>query len=256
MEAKLLSKDKEERKISFVLNGTTDWFANTMRRMMIEEVPTLAIEDVEFRDNSSALYDEIIAHRLGLIPIKTDLKGYNLPEECSCKGEGCAKCQLKMVLKTKGQGIVYAEEIKSKDSKCKPVYPKMPIVKLFKGQGLQAEMTAVLGKGKEHTKWSPCLVWYKGWPEFNVTKNADLKACVSKCPVLEISGNTLKIKDMTKWNESYEEICEKNGVQINNSKTNFIFNVESWGQLDVKDIVKEAVSVFQNKLDDLTKQLK
>jgi DNA-directed RNA polymerase subunit D len=256
MEAKLLSKDKEGRKISFLLNDTNDWFINTMRRMMIEEIPTLAIEDVEFRDNSSALYDEIVAHRLGLIPIRTDLKSYNLPEECSCKGKGCAKCQLKLVLKTRGQGIVYAEEISSKDSKCKPVYPKMPIVKLLKGQNFQAEMTAVLGKGKDHTKWSSCLVWYRGWPEFNASKEADLKACVDQCPQLELSGNNLKIKDITKWNESYEEICEKNGVQINNSKTDFIVNIESWGQFDARDVVKEAVSIFQKKLDNFTEQLK
>ncbi len=256
MDIKLLSKDKEGRKISFAFNGTTDWFLNTIRRMMIEEVPTLSIEDVEFRDNSSALYDEIIAHRLGLIPIKTDLKSYSLPGECSCKGKGCAKCQLEMSLSSKSQGIVYAEEIKSKDAKCKPAYPKMPIAKLLKGQSIQAEMIVILGKGKEHTKWSPGLVWYRGWPEFVIGKNADLKACVDQCPQLEQSGNNLKIKDITKWNDAYEEICEKNGVNIKNSKTNFIFSVESWGQLDVRDIVKEAVSIFQKKLDDFTKQLK
>jgi DNA-directed RNA polymerase subunit D len=256
MDIKLLSKDKEGRKISFALTGATDWFANTMRRLMIEEVPTLAIENVEFRDNSSALYDEIIAHRLGLIPIKTDLRSYNLPEECSCKGKGCAKCQLKMTLKAKSQGLVYAEEIKSKDAKCKPVYPKMPVAKLLKSQGIQAEMVAVMGKGKTHTKWSPCLVWYRGWPQFTPGKNADLKACADQCPVLELSGTNLKITDVAKWNESYDEICEKNGVKVNNSKTDFIFSVESWGQLDVRDIVKEAVKVLQNKLEDFTKQLK
>jgi DNA-directed RNA polymerase subunit D len=256
MDIKLLSKDKEGKKISFALTGTTDWFVNTIRRLMIEEVPTLAIEDVEFRDNDSALYDEIIAHRLGLIPIKTDLKSYNLPAECTCKGKGCNKCKLKMILKAKSQGIVYAEEIKSKDAKCKPVYPKMPLVKLIKGQSVQAEMTAVLGKGKEHMKWSPCLAWYRGWPEFVIGNNADLKACVDQCLQLEQSGNNLKIKDIIKWNEAYEEICEKNGVKVKNSKTDFIFNVEIWGQLDVKDIVKEAVRIFQNKLDDFTKQLK
>ncbi|MBW2981650.1 DNA-directed RNA polymerase subunit D [Candidatus Woesearchaeota archaeon] len=256
MDVKLLSKDKEGKKISFAFTGTTDWFVNTIRRLMIEEVPTLAIEDVEFRDNSSALYDEIIAHRMGLIPIKTDLKSYNLPGECSCKGKGCAKCSLKMTLKAKSQGIVYAEEIKSKDTKCKPVHSKLPVVKLMKGQSIQAEITAVMGKGKKHMKWSPCFVWYRGWPEFIIGKNADLKACVDQCPQLEQSGNNLKIKDITKWNEAYEEICEKNGVNIQNSKTDFIFNLESWGQLDVKDIVKETVNIFQKKLEDFTKQLK
>jgi len=256
MDTKLLSKDKEGKRISFALNGTTDWFANTIRRAMVEEVPTLAVEDVEFRDNSSAMYDEIIAHRLGLIPIRTDLKSYNLPEECSCKGKGCAKCQLKMTLKAKSQGIVYAEEIKSKDAKCKPVYSKMPVVKLMKGQSLQVEMTAVMGKGKEHMKWSPCFAWYRGQPEFVITKNADLKSCIDQCSQLEQSGNTLKIKDITKWNEAYEEMCEKKGVKVKNSKTDFIFNIESWGQLDARDIVKEAIDILQKKLDDFTNQLK
>ena len=83
MEVKVLSKDKEKGKISFILKDTNVFVANTLRRLIIEEVPTLAIEDVDFKENSSALYDEIVAHRLGLIPIKTDLKSYNLPEECT-----------------------------------------------------------------------------------------------------------------------------------------------------------------------------
>ena len=56
---------------------------------MIDEVPTMAIEDVEFRKNNSILYDEMLAHRLGLVVLKTDLKSYDLLEECTCKGKGC-----------------------------------------------------------------------------------------------------------------------------------------------------------------------
>ena len=124
------SLEKGDNKISFLINGINPYIANALRRTIMEEVPVLAIEEIEFRDNSSVLYDEMVALRLGLIPFKTDLKTYELPEECSCKGKGCAKCQLKMMLKVRSAGNVYASEIKTKDPKIKPVYPKMPIVKL------------------------------------------------------------------------------------------------------------------------------
>ena len=101
--------------LSFLIEGVEDYYFNLIRRMIFDEVPTMAIEDVEFRKNDSALYDEMIALRLGLIPLKTDLKGYNLPEECTCKGVGCAKCTLDMTLKTTASGYITADKIKSKD---------------------------------------------------------------------------------------------------------------------------------------------
>ena len=105
MEIRVLENDKEQNKLSFILKDSNPIFANTLRRLMIDEVPAMAIEDVEFVKNNSILYDEIIAHRLGLVPLKTDLKSYNLPDKCKCEGKGCNRCQLKLVLKaTKGQG--------------------------------------------------------------------------------------------------------------------------------------------------------
>ena len=89
---------------------------------------------------------------------------YELPEECSCKGAGCAKCQLKITLKTGKRGIVLASDAHSKDPKCKFAYPDMPIVKLLAKQKLELEATAVLGQGKNHAKWSPGLVFYKQEP--------------------------------------------------------------------------------------------
>src|SRR3989338_340192 len=165
MEIRVLDNNKEQGRLSFILKDSNPVFANTLRRLIIDEVPTMAIEDVEFSKNNSILYDEMIAHRLGLVPLKTDLKSYNLPEKCKCEGKGCSRCQLKMVLKvTKGSGTVYASEIKSKDPAVKPVYGDMPIVKLLKGQTLEIEATAVLGRGKDHSKWSPGLVYYKYKP--------------------------------------------------------------------------------------------
>ena len=139
--------DKKENKLTILAKGINAPLANTLRRSIMEEVPVMAIDEVTFVKNTSALYDEIIAHRLGLLPLTTDLKGYEFKENCKCKGKGCARCQLKFILEAKGPCIVYAENLKSKDSKITPVYPKMPIVKLLKGQTLQIEAIARLGKG-------------------------------------------------------------------------------------------------------------
>ena len=100
--------DKQENSISFLFKGINPVIANTLRRLIINDVPVMAIEEAEISRNSSALYDETIAHRLGLIPIKTDLKSYTLPKECKCEGKGCQNCQLKLVLKVKGPCTVYS----------------------------------------------------------------------------------------------------------------------------------------------------
>ena len=97
MKASVISKNEE--KLVLDLKDIKPEIANLLRRTIITQVPVLAIEDVFFTKNSSALFDETIAHRLGLIPLKTDLKSYNLPEDCKCKGKGCAKCQVKIKLK-------------------------------------------------------------------------------------------------------------------------------------------------------------
>src|SRR3989344_6056613 len=99
MEITLLNKDKN--KLNFVVNGMNSAFANSMRRLALVEVPVMAISDVNFLKNNSALYDEIIAHRLCLIPLTTDLDSYNLKEECKCKGKGCASCQVTLSLDRK-----------------------------------------------------------------------------------------------------------------------------------------------------------
>ena len=261
MNISVLEKDKEKRKLSFLVKGINATIANSIRRMIIEEVPTMAIEDVEFRDNSSALYDEIIAHRLGLIPLSTDLKTYNLPEECKCKGKGCARCQLKMTLSTKGSGMVYAGDIKSKDSKVKPIYPKTPIVKLLKGQKLEFEATAVLGQGKKHAKWSPGLVYYKAYPLIEIgSKAANSEKAANVCPVsvYNFKDGKLKINDKNLLKchlcRACVEACD--GIKVLGSNTDFIFTIEGWGQLDPRDIVKEAADRLTKKCEEFTKALK
>ncbi|MEM4263619.1 MAG: DNA-directed RNA polymerase subunit D [Candidatus Woesearchaeota archaeon] len=264
VELQVLDKDKKSGRVSFLLKGTNPAFANAMRRAMLESVPTMAVEDVEFRKNSSILYDEIIAHRLGLVPLKTDLKSYVLPSKCKCEGKGCNRCSLKLTLKAKGPGVVYASEIKSKDPKVKPVYPEMPIAKLAKGQELEIEMTAVLGVGRNHVKWSPGLVWYKAKPIITIDdkKCTNAEDCAKACPVnvynykdgkITINKENLMLCHMC---NACSDIAANKSITVSKSDDEFVFYIEPWGQLTAVEIATTAAEMFKETLAEFEEKIK
>ncbi|MBR9690598.1 DNA-directed RNA polymerase subunit D [Candidatus Woesearchaeota archaeon] len=264
MDIKKLDYDKKKKKMRFLIQKGSAAYTNTLRRIILDNVPTMAIEDVEFRKNSSVLYDEMISLRLGLIPLTTDLKAYNLPKKCTCKGAGCARCQLKLTLKTKGPKTVYSSDIKTKDPKVKPVYDKIPIVKLLEGQELQFEATATLGAGKEHAKWSPGLIFFRSFPQIKISKQPEEpQKIVDSCPkgVFEIKTKKLVVNDKRIVECDFCEACleeaaEKGGIEVKPSATDFVFILESWGQLEPKDIMKNAFDAFDEKLSEFKKLLK
>ncbi len=254
--------EKKKNRLSFLLKDSSVHFANALRRTIINEVPTMAIEDVEFRKNSSALYDEMVAHRLGLIPLKTDLKSYELPAECSCKAEGCAKCQVVGSLKVKdvkAPRMVLASEMKFKDPAIKPVYQDMPIVLLLKNQELEFEATAVLGKGKEHSKWIPAHIFYKYLPNIEIGKdieNPEEIAAVCPVDVFEVKSKKLAIKDLYACHLCGACVDASEGkVKLNEKDTDFIFYMEPFGQLDSEEIVNKAIDIIDSQLDELDSQL-
>ena len=262
MEIRVLENNKEQGKLSFILKDSNPVFANTLRRLLVDEVPTMAIEEVEFQKNNSILYDEMVAHRLGLIPLKTDLKSYNLPDKCKCEGKGCNRCQLKLVLRaTKGSGVVYASELKSKDPAVKPVFPDMPIVKLLKGQTLEFEATAVLGRGRQHTKWSPCHVYYKYKPIVEITgdvKNPEAIIEVDHNNIFEIKDRKLSVnKDRVLECDLSLDFSEMDkNVKVTASDTDFVFYVESFGQLSCREAINTAVDILDEQLDEFVEELK
>lgn len=145
----------------FVFKGEHNTIVNSIRRIIIDEVPTMAIEDVEVVVNDSPLYDETVAHRLGLVPITTDLKSYNVKEDCKCGGIGCALCEVKMSISSDKEGYVYSGDIKSDDPKVVPFDKEIPITKLFPGKKIELNLKAVLGRGKEHAKWAPAHAYLR-----------------------------------------------------------------------------------------------
>ena len=257
MESRLLDKNEDKKTISFALKGTDVTFANLLRRYILDKVYTMAIEEVEFKEHSSALYDEMVAHRLGLIPLSTDLKSYDPIKKCKCGGEGCNRCTLKLTLKADGPKTVYASEIKSKDPKVKPIYPKMPIVKILKDQKIEILATAVLGQGEDHVKFSPGFAFYKLKPEVKVAKSVKNAEQVAKnCPVQvfdlkngDISVNRDNMMNCHLCNQCLDIVDPKGAIEIENGP-DVIFEIESWGQLSCKEIVLAALEEYEKDLSE------
>jgi DNA-directed RNA polymerase subunit D len=149
--------ESQPSKIRLRMKGIDRAYANAIRRLAISQVPTMAIDDVVILENSSVMFDELVAHRLGMIPLKTDLNRYNLPEDCDCKSAlGCPKCRVLLVLDAEASEkvrTVNSGDLVSEDPETKPISDIIPIVKLAPGQKVKLEAYARLGKGSEHAKW-------------------------------------------------------------------------------------------------------
>ena len=154
--------EDSEESVAIQLEGIDRTYANAVRRFCISEVPSMAIDEVIILENSSVLYDEMLAHRLGMLPLKTDLERYILPEKCDCGSAlGCQKCRVLLVLDAIANDkprIVYSGDLVSEDREVIPTSTSVPIVKLAQGQTVKLEAYAKLGRGKEHAKWQPATV--------------------------------------------------------------------------------------------------
>ncbi|GKS67265.1 hypothetical protein YTPLAS73_08120 [Nitrosarchaeum sp.] len=150
--------NKENQKISIKLKGIPLQYANALRRICLNGIPVFAIDTVDIIENSSVLPDEGLAHRLGLIPIKTDLSRFNEPSKCDCKSEtGCSNCKVMFVLDSGDSDVtrtILSSDLTSEDESVKATSEKIPIVQLAAGQRIKVECYARLGRGTEHAKWN------------------------------------------------------------------------------------------------------
>jgi len=255
MKVNLVKKKKD--KITFEISKSSVGYVNTLRRVFMTEAPVMAISELEVKENTSALYDEMIAHRMGLLALKTDLKTYNIPQ---LGAEESAATHVKLVLKESGPKTVYASSIKSKDPKIVPIFPKTPIVKLLENQEVELVATAHLGFGKDHSKWSPCLASYYYKPKITVNnKSPKLKDCINKFPSKIVKKGEIDASkiDSPELIDACTDVCpEVVKVEYQEVPTDFVFTIESWGQLSPKEIVEEGIKYYDSQLDEFGKLLK
>ncbi|MBI2449013.1 DNA-directed RNA polymerase subunit D [Candidatus Pacearchaeota archaeon] len=226
--------EKNKSKIVFTLDIDAS-LANAIRRS-INEIPILAVDEVEFYKNDSVLNDQIIAHRIGLLPLKrVNVKDSN---------------PLQLKLSVKGPKTVYASELGSQI-----VYPDMPIIVLEKGQELEFVAYARMGKGIEHIKYSPGHAYYRHLYDIDIKKNVD------KIKVFLEDKRAMLIEKQEKETYRYdlaESMLDalkeefKDSVDIKESG-DIIFFIESFGQIDADKILLEAIDVLRENLQDIGK---
>jgi DNA-directed RNA polymerase subunit D len=151
--------ERNDNRVVIEFNNIPRQYVNALRRLSISEVPTFAIDDVVMLENSSVMHDEAVAHRLGLMPLRTDLQRFVLPNLCECKSTlGCSRCRVLLVLDSEANDktkVVTSGELISEDDTVKPISKEIPIIVLAPGQKLKFEAYARLGIGKDHAKWQP-----------------------------------------------------------------------------------------------------
>ncbi len=264
--------EKTEHKLVFVVEDISIDMANAIRRIILSEIPVMAVDEVIVLKNDSPLYDEIIAHRLGMIPLTTDLESYKLPQDCECGGFGCPLCQVSLTCEvintTNAPLLVYSGNLKSNDPLISPVDSRIPIVKIDKNDQLILEAYAFLGIGKEHVKWQAVSnIFYRFYPsiKFDSTK---CSKCSDKCLVERMcpeklydfsDGKTPKLSE-DYWKtctlcKSCEKDCIEKAIELKSKENTYIFSIESDGVLPFNVILTKAFEIFLAKIDEFVEKL-
>lgn len=235
--------EQKEKKIIFK-EKIEESLINACRRYL-NEIPLLAINELEISRNDSPLYDETVAHRIGLVPLKMNKK-YN------------DKTELKFTLKSKKEGMVYSGGIKGE---AEVVYDKIPLTFLNKDQEINISATAIIGKGKKHTKFSPGLLYYRNVVEIKVDKDC-VKEIVETCPkgIFEIDKDKIIVKNQEKCDmcDMCIDFCKKQGKEFIKiiPSDELIITLESFGQMKVGDILVSSIDILKKDLEKVSKKLK
>jgi DNA-directed RNA polymerase subunit D len=254
----------DDREIKLRVDDATTGQVNALRRTMMTEVPALAIEDVTIYDNRSALFDEVIAHRLGMLPVPTDdslFAEWDSNEDLAEQIEE-GKGEILYTLTFEGPGTVRAKDLQpaTEDEDAEIAEPEVPIVKLGRDQRLMLEATAVLGTGEEHAKWQPVnAVGYRELPTVEITGDLGLGAeemseLESMAPedALAFSSGEPEIVDEI---EAHDFLYNVDGhfnldnVEYGTEDGAFLFNFETDGSMDPKTVLREAVAIIDEKLE-------
>jgi len=269
-----------DRKAKFVLKNSSPAMANALRRTLLSDIPKMAIDKVEFLtgkiegddgreyESITPLFEEIIAHRLGMLPVPTDLDLFVPQSECACGGEGCPSCTIMYSIRKTGPGTVYSSDLQPlggpNSDKLRIVDEFIPIVELTAEQGIYVYATAVMGTARKHVKWQVCNgVGYMYMPVITVDpKRANdeaVVACAELCPEgLEVKNKKLVVKDPVKCGLTkgcIEKISEVDGITVTWDDSNFIFKYETDGSLTAQQALDIALEVLAKEAKSFVSDL-
>ncbi|KAL3872987.1 hypothetical protein ACJMK2_036152 [Sinanodonta woodiana] len=282
--------------LEFDMVGIDAAIANAFRRILLSEVPTMAIEKVFIYNNTSIIQDEVLAHRLGLIPIKADPRMFEYRQEGEAGLEGRETDTLEFQLKVKCTRNANTKEATDpdelyrdhkvttkhlkwipignqsqifKEGDIRPVHDDILIAKLRPGQEIDIKIHCVKGIGKDHAKFSPvATASYRLLPEITLTRpiEGELAKKLQRCfspGVIEIDSKNGK--EYARVAHARRDTCSrevfrhddlKDYVQLHKIRDHFIFSVESTGVLPPEVLVSEAIKVLKGKCRAFLHELK
>ncbi len=280
---KIVKTEFNGRKALLHFSDVESHIINAFRRSLIVDVPKMAIDQIEIHlgaisdengrtyESTTPLFDEIIAHRLGLIPVPTDcdalIKGHlKAKEACDCAGVGCPNCQTMYSLNKRGPCTVYSGDLEPLgDERFKPQDTKIPIVKLTEDQGILIYATAHLGTGKTNARWQAVhAAGYKPIPEITVNQDKvkDAERIASNCPrdVFKVNKKTLLVSDpeaciLCRTCE-HEDIGGIDAVKVNADTNNYIFRFETDGSVDPATAIYYALDQIISRFSEFEDALK
>ena len=266
-----------ERKAKFILKNSSPAMANALRRTLLSDIPKMAIDKVEFHlgpimyddkeyESVTPLFDEIIAHRLGMVPVPTDLNLFCPQSECVCGGEGCPNCTIMYSLNKIGPCTVLSgdlEPLGNPDLRVKDEF--IPIVELTDGQAVLIYATAVMGTAKKHVKWQVANgVGYKYLPQIAIEEgmesDEEVLEWAALCPkkVFEVEDGKLVIKNPLECSlcrACTDHLGEKGGITVTGDDQNFFFKFETDGSLTAQQALDKAVEILADEAKDFKAQL-
>jgi DNA-directed RNA polymerase I and III subunit RPAC1 len=256
-----------EEEIIFNIKGIEPPLANALRRILIAEVPTMAIEKVTINQNTTVVPDEVLAHRMGLIPILADPNQFvdKKPDE-EITAKNCIKFKLQKACFKDKEGklvneVVYSSDLewvpignqKEKLKSIKSVHDSIIILKMRPGQEIDMELYCEKGIGQTHAKWSPVsTAYYRLIPCITIkqpitgelAKNIK-KSCTSG--VFDIEDGALVMKDSLKCSSCRECIRQTNQIEVAKEKCNYEFHIESVGIITPKNLMISALTILKEK---------
>lgn len=231
--------EKKDSQISFI-SEMSEPIANSIRRY-VNQIPILAIDEVEISKNDTPLYDETIAHRLGLIPLNSEkISAKKLPS---------------LKLSVSSEGMIYSKSLKGADI----VYDEMPITFLNKGQEIELKATTKFGKGEEHSKFSPGFIFYRNVTEISMDKSVleEIKHACGKNEIREKGERIIVVDDMKK---SVLDICQGVAKRLGKKlevvpKDELVVTIESFGQTSPESIFKGSIKELKKDLNEVSKKV-
>ncbi len=261
-------KEIAENKIELEFFNAPTYFVNSIRRILISEIPKVAFTHVVFNENNTAFFEEYISHRIGLIPLKTDVK-YYFDKKGNFKGlqkisEETYTYELSAENEDEDEIIVYSSQIRPlKDGYPKVVYDDIPVLALGPEQSINLTIYARAGIGKEHARYQVVSgIGVKPYPTIKIggcqyPRGCPNAPCVEICPqnLLGKSKDKIEIKDVEKCKMCRDcvEVCPFGAIEISWEENHHIMKYETDGSMSALDALWAAAHVWRTKLKELKK---